>query len=141
MTSYSSLELQLFQIKLSSPVLCFIVYHPPKYNKDFLAGILVKYDHILILGDFNVHVCCESRPLVIDFLNLISSFHFSQCLSGPNHEGHILDLVLSLSSLSVSVDEICVTTYISDHLPVLFTLTLSCSVVKTKCPRVPPACH
>lgn len=46
-----------------------------------------------------------------------------QCVSGPTHvKGHTLDLVLSFG-LSVSVHEICDSACISDHLPVLFTLS------------------
>jgi len=70
-TSYASFELQLFELNPASPVLCTVVYRPPKCNKDFinyfsdfLSGIMVKYDRVLICGDSNVHVCCESKPLV-----------------------------------------------------------------------------
>ena len=62
---------------------------------DFVSGVTLKYDHFLIVGDFNVHVCCETRPLVRDFFNLIDSLNLTQ-FSEPTHEkGHILDLVLS----------------------------------------------
>lgn len=53
-------------------------------------------DRILILGDFNIHVCCPSNALAKDFLNLINSFNLVQSVTGPTHEhGHTLDLVLS----------------------------------------------
>lgn len=79
-----------------------MVYRPPKYNKDFindfsvfLAEIMPKYDSVLIVGDFDVHVCCTDTPMVKDFLHLIDSFNLTQSVSGPTHEhGHILDLVL-----------------------------------------------
>ena len=67
-------------------------------------------------------------------LCLIDSFDFIQWVSGPTHEkGHSLDLILSYG-LSVSISEICATTCISDHLPVLFTLTLPCPVDKPSAP-------
>jgi len=48
----------------------------------------------IIVGDFNVHVCCETRPLVKDFFNLIDSLNLTQSISEPTHDkGHILDLV------------------------------------------------
>ena len=72
--TYSSFELQLFAVEFASPVLCAVVYRPPKYNKgfihefsEFLADILPKYDKILICGDFNVHVCCPSDQFATDF--------------------------------------------------------------------------
>ena len=55
-------------------------------------------------------------------------------MAGPTHEkGHTLDLVLSFG-LSVSVDEICAATCISDHLPVLFTTTIPSAGVESRAP-------
>ena len=130
---FASFELQLFELILSFPVLCAVVYRPPKFNKDFihdfadfLSGLMVKYDHIIICGDFNVHVCCESQPLTRDFLNLLDSFSLKQAVSGPTHDkGHTLDLVLSYG-VSVSVDEICAMSF-SDHSPILFSMSVPCS--------------
>uniref|UniRef100_A0A3Q2WWY2 Reverse transcriptase domain-containing protein n=1 Tax=Haplochromis burtoni TaxID=8153 RepID=A0A3Q2WWY2_HAPBU len=98
-----------------------------------MAGIALKYDSFLILGDFNIHVCCDSKLLVKDFLNIIDSFNLTQWVSGPTHEkGHTLDLVLSHGL------EVCITDIselrISDHLPVLCTLTLRCSMDKSNAP-------
>ena len=52
-----------------------MVYQPLKYNKDslndfsdFLAEIRPKYDRVLIIGDFNVHVCCPDKPMAKGFL-------------------------------------------------------------------------
>lgn len=71
----------------SDPVLCAVIYRPPKYNKDFLnefsdflAGIMPNYDHVLFVGDFNIHVCCPEKPLVKDFFSLIDSFNLVQCV-------------------------------------------------------------
>ena len=87
---------------------------------------MVKYDHITICGDFNVHVCCESQPLTRDFLNLLDSFSLKQTVFGPTHEkGHTLDLVLSYG-VSVSVNEICAMSF-SDHSPILFSVSVPCS--------------
>ena len=127
---FSSFELLLFELTLSSPVLCAVVYRPPKFNKDFisdfaelLAELVVNYDYLLICGDFNIHVCCESQPMVRDFLNILDSFHFNQVVSGPTHEkGHTLDLVLS-SGFTVTVNDICEPSF-SDHCPVLFSALL-----------------
>ncbi len=97
-------------------LLCAVVYRPPKYNKnfiqdfaDFVAGIALIYDRFFyfIMGDFNIHVCCESKLLVKEFLSLIDSFNLTQSVTGPTHEkGHILDLVLSYG-LCITINEIC----------------------------------
>ena len=83
--AYSSFELQLFVMELACPVLCAVVYRPPKYNKDFfqefsefLADFLPKYDKLLICGDFNVHVCCLSDQFATDFKSLLASFNLIQ---------------------------------------------------------------
>lgn len=56
---------------------------------DFLAEYMPKYDRVLIVGDFNIHVCCPDMPMVKAFLNLIDSFNLVQCVTGPTHErGH-----------------------------------------------------
>lgn len=107
-----------------------MVYRPPKFNKDFVqdfadfvSGVTLKYDHFLIVGDFNIHVCCENRPLVKDFMNVIDSFNLMQSVQEPTHEkGHILDLVLSYG-LDIQITEIG-HTLLSDHSPSLCLLPL-----------------
>ncbi len=82
-------------------------------------------DNILILGDFNIHVCCPNKPMVSEFLQLVYSFNFMQFISNPTHEqGHILDLVLSLGLPICNVD---VLNYgLSDHMPVIFNVIMPC---------------
>ncbi len=132
-SSFTSFELSLFELGRSHTVLCAVVYRPPKYNKDFideffdfLAEIMLKYDSVLIVGDFNVHVCCPDKPMAKGFLNLIDSFNLVQSVSGPTQErGHTLVLVLSYG-LSVFNLEICDAAF-SDHMPVLFEVALACN--------------
>ncbi len=124
------------QIDSRNPVLCVLVYRPPKVNKNFiseftgfLGGIMMKYDRLVILGDFNIHICCPSNGLAREFLNLIDSFNLVQSVTGPTHKlGHTLDLVLSYG-LTVCDFEIMETGF-SDHKSVVFNITLSCSVGK-----------
>lgn len=97
----------------------------------FLAGIMPNYDSVLIIGDFNIHVCCPDKPLVKDFLSLIDSL--VQSVPGPTHEhGHTLDLVLSYG-LPVTDLEIC-DCALSDHMPVLFNIGLTHTAVKSGAP-------
>lgn len=91
---------------------------------DFLAGMMPQYDHVLLVGDFNIHVCCPDKPLVKDSFNLV------QCVTGPTHEhGHTLDLVLS-HGLSVSSLEICENALL-DHMPVLFEVVFSSTAINS----------
>lgn len=67
-------------------------------------------------------LCCDSKPLVKGFLVVLNSFNLTQPVVGPTHEkGHTLDLVMP-HHLNVCEEKIC-NTGISDHFPVLFTLT------------------
>lgn len=115
---FSSFELQLFQIKVhTGPIVCALIYRPPKSNKDFIqqfadfvSGLPPKYDRLLILGDFNIHVCCPSDTSAKDFfLNLVDSFNLLQHVHVPTQEhGYILDLVLSygLSICNIVIDDV-----------------------------------
>uniref|UniRef100_A0A3B4X257 Reverse transcriptase domain-containing protein n=1 Tax=Seriola lalandi dorsalis TaxID=1841481 RepID=A0A3B4X257_SERLL len=137
-SSFTSFELSLFELARPHTVLCAVVYRPPKYNKDFisdfsdfLAEIMPKYDRVLIVGDFNVHVCCPDKPMVKDFLNLIDSFNLVQSVCGPTKEhGHTLDLVLSYG-LPVFNLEICDALF-SEHMPVLFDVVVAGNTVKPR---------
>ncbi len=130
--SFSSFELSMFELGRSDPVLCTVLYRPPKYNRDFikdlsdfLAGVMTNYDRILCVGVFNVKVSCPSKPLAKDFTDLIDAFNFVQYVSRPTQEhGHTLDLVLShdLPILNVQVRD----AVFSDHMPVLFDFNLPC---------------
>ncbi len=80
-----------------------MIYHPLHSTKDFIkhfteliGNIATNYDRFLLVGDFNIHVCCPSNPLSHDFLNLIVAFNLSQWINDSTHiQGHTLDLVLS----------------------------------------------
>ncbi|XP_014865742.1 PREDICTED: uncharacterized protein LOC106931877 isoform X2 [Poecilia mexicana] len=137
-TSFPNFEFTSFEMRHVNPVFCAVVYRPPKYNKDFisdfsdfLSGIITNYEHVLIVGDFNIHVCCPDKPLVKDFLSLLDSFNLVQAVSSPTHEHrHTLDLVISCG-LPVTNLEICDSVF-SDHLPVLFSVSLTPAAVKTR---------
>ncbi len=34
---------------------------------DFLSTVISSTDSLLILGDFNIHICCPEKPLVKEF--------------------------------------------------------------------------
>lgn len=89
--SFTSTEPQLIHLNSSSALLIILIYWPPASNKfigefaDFLEAILTKHNCILILDDFNIHVCCSANAFAKDFLNLMSSLKFVQWVNGPTH--------------------------------------------------------
>jgi len=129
-TFYSSFEVQLLRLEFDDPVLLALVYRPPHLVKDFISEFtafmgecVTNYCNILLLGDFNIHVCCQSKPLTMEFLNLIDSFNMVQWVKDPTHShGHTLDLVLSHGVFITDVQVF--KTLISDHMPVMFSMSL-----------------
>lgn len=111
-----------------------VIYRPPTFYgvfiqefSDLLGLILPKFYKPLIIGEFNIHICCANYLLAKDFLDVIDSYNLTQSVHGPTHEhGHTLDLVI-FYGLPVSIIEIC-ECWISDHLPVLLRSTVSSMV-------------
>lgn len=82
--SHSSFKLQLFQMNLDCPGLFAVIYQSLKFIKDFiyefsdfLAGIMPKYNRILILGNFNIHICFF--PSLTKTLFTLMSWRISIC--------------------------------------------------------------
>ncbi len=129
-TAFSSFEAQLLHLDWNGPVCLGAIYRPLHSSKVFIqhfteliGNIATNYDRFLLVGDFNIHVCCPSNPLSHDFLNLIDAFNLSQWINDSTHiQGHTLDFVLSYG-LDV-IDIVLSDFLISDHKPILFSLTL-----------------
>lgn len=137
--SYSSFEIQCVTLQSASFVLfCGLIYRPPNLGggfvndfSDFLTSVVPLYDCMLLLGDFNVHVCCPGRPLVAEFCNVLDSFGFIQHMNQPTHVlGHTLDLIMSYGT---PVDNVCIENHsFSDHKPIVFTIPVVSSVAVNK---------
>lgn len=122
--NFSSFESLGFMINGKAPLLCVLIYRPTKSNSGFIqefsdlsALIMPSFDRVLILGDFNIHVCCPSgSSFIMDFIHIVHSFNLAQSVEGPTHlKGHTLDmfcpLVLFLiASISVRIAFVCLTT-------------------------------
>ncbi len=73
---YKSFELQLFTLDLKFPLLVALIYRSLKHNTDFLndfadflGEFTPKYEKLMILADFNVHVCCTQ-----------AMYYFAKCI-------------------------------------------------------------
>lgn len=130
--------MQLFQISLANPITVALIYRPPKHNSEFInefaafvGDLVIANDKILLIGDFNIHVCCTSLTLSREFLNLIESFDLVQWVSDPTHQqGHTLDLILT-HGLHVSDITISNANF-SDHMPVFFSIPYSSQTLKNQ---------
>ncbi len=128
---YSSFELQLFVLELDNPMATSVIYRPPKPHKDFINEFsdFFYFDRLLILGDFNIHVCCPNNLLAREFFSLIDSFDLAQLVNVPTHmHGHTLDLVLShgLSVRDFAIDDHA----ISDHKPITFRVPTNINIAR-----------
>ena len=60
---------------------------------EFLSYFMSKFDRVLILGDFNIHVCCPTQGFITDFLDVLDYFNLTQAVNEPTHsKGHLLTL-------------------------------------------------
>lgn len=78
------------------------------FARDFselLVSVMPRIDRVLILGDFNIHICYPSGSSFIkDFMDLVKSSNLTWSAESLTHpEGHAPDIV---SSCGFSLDSI-----------------------------------
>ncbi|KAI2646730.1 RNA-directed DNA polymerase from mobile element jockey [Labeo rohita] len=99
------------------------VYRPPgpytdflKEFAEFLSELLVNFDKVLIVGDFNIHVDNTNDALGLAFTDLINSFGVKQNVTGPTHRfNHALDLIISHGIDLTDIDIVPQSDDVSDH--------------------------
>ena len=100
---------------------CVTIYRPPNSVIGFLdefserlSSLVVNFDRVIIVGDFNIHFDTLSNSFAQDFLNICNSFNFVQhVVSRPTHNhGHTLDLVLTLD---LPLNSLNTNDFASDH--------------------------
>lgn len=89
--------------------------------------MLPCYDKFLNVGDFNIHVCCPSKPMAREFLDLIEAFNLTHVTCSMHVLGHTLD---TYGFLVKNVNVIVKDAVFSDHAPVIFDLSMA---VDMKC--------
>ena len=94
---------------------------------DLLTTLCTTSAHIIILGDFNIHVDTPSCHLAAEFLHLLDCLNLTQYVVVPTHtRGHALDLVITNSTLinNLLVFDLGVSDHkaISMVLPILYPL-------------------
>ena len=119
----------LVQISSSRKIRVVIVYRPP-FSKNhrvpmgtflrefssYMESIILSNDHLLILGDFNIHMDVSTDADTAKFVDLLESLGLEQHVSGPTHtHGHTLDLVITrkMENIIACPPRFC--RYFSDH--------------------------
>ncbi len=119
-------------LSVSAPLFTAVatVYRPPKTNTDFLSEfsdilsfLCLKFERILLLGDFNIHIYIKDSTITKYVLSLWECFELNQLVDCPTHnKGHTLDLVISNGSFvsQLSTSDLG----LSDHQAVFFNMEL-----------------
>lgn len=88
-----------------------------------------RSDDFMILGDFNIHICCPSKPL--DVFMPCGLFNLVQSVTAPTHQkGHTLVLSSGFTVSNIEIRDVGV----SDHFMILFESIMFCSPVSTPKP-------
>ena len=124
-------EFVVWQINLKEekPVYLLGIYHPSPselhkytitaFTDEFLekyVEIGVKYNSMLVVGDFNIHVEDVINGDAEQFIDRCKAIGLDQHVNfATHHHGHTLDLVLTELSSAIQVSNIKPGEYISDH--------------------------
>uniref|UniRef100_A0A8C4RJ50 Reverse transcriptase domain-containing protein n=1 Tax=Erpetoichthys calabaricus TaxID=27687 RepID=A0A8C4RJ50_ERPCA len=144
--NFTSFEAFILNIKTDSNTIIVLVYRPPgPYSlfmsefSNLLSDLAINYDHVVLMGDFNVHIDVETDTFSKWFTYLLNSVGFCQNVKGPTHNhNHTLDLIITYK---VEIQNLIITPLnevISDHYLITFDLVLPLrthSQIKTKTVR------
>ncbi|XP_058233585.1 uncharacterized protein LOC131344990 [Hemibagrus wyckioides] len=106
------------------------VYKPPGpygvFLNEFshsLSDILISFDKVLIVGDFNIHVDKANDALGLAFIDLLNFFGVKQNINSPTHRfTHTLDLVISHGTDVSDITVLPQSDDITDHHLLVYTL-------------------
>ena len=119
----------LVQISSSLKIRVVKVYRPP-HSEDhrvpmvtflsefssYMESIILSKDHLLILGDFNIHMDVSTNADTVKFMDLLESLGLEQHVRGPTHtHGPTLDLVITRKMENIIARPPRVCRYFSDH--------------------------
>ena len=129
-----------FKDKEGNNTCCSCIYRTEDLNEsfftdldDFIGSIFVKFSHILICGDLNIHLDHVTSSYTVKMNEIVSSYGLYQYVSEPTHRlGHLLDVVIC-SNKVIDDKSINVINNINalfpkmDHFPIVFDLSHSYS--------------
>src|SRR6266516_2845072 len=87
------------------------------------GGLATSNGHVIITGDFNIHVNDPNSPSSKNFSNLLNDFSLKQHISFPTHShGNTLDLLITHSSSTIISAIDSTDPSLSDHRAILFSI-------------------
>ena len=105
---FKTFEILDANVRSSSVMIRLIViYRPPNscisdFLTDFsklMEGLIHANGHLIIVGDFNIHVDNPRDHDALKFVNILNSFGLEQHVNIPTHDkGHTLDLIITRAS-------------------------------------------
>ena len=91
----------------------------------YLEEVIVSNGHLVMLGDFNIHIDNALNNECIEFSRVLTSFDLQQHVAKSTHTaGHLLDLIITRSDTALNPSVDVLDHAISDHFTVLCELTL-----------------
>ena len=91
----------------------------------YMESLVLSKDHLLLVGDFNLHVDVADDADATKFLDLIDSLGLKQHVNKPTHiHLHTLDLVITRTTSTIIQSIPRVDRYFSDHACVIGHLTI-----------------
>ena len=83
---------------------------------ELFTTLIPKYDNIMLLGDFNMHIEDISNTDNIIFSDTMEALGLIKHIKSPTHkQGSILDLIFSETNSQLGMSNCQVNNYISDH--------------------------
>ncbi|KAJ0037001.1 hypothetical protein NQD34_005678 [Periophthalmus magnuspinnatus] len=137
--NYTYLSFESLALSITCPnwknqkaVIFIIIYRPPGPYADFLtefsdfiSSLVLNWERIVIVGDFNIHVDNGSDCLSNAFGALLDGIGFTQSVNKPTHcHNHTLDLVLTYG---IEINDLIVlpqNPILSDHFLITFHFIL-----------------
>ena len=132
-SEWASFEVIECLSQASPPLRVSVVYRPPTHGNDFISfmhdfaeyldhSVLLR-GHLVITGDFNIHLDDAASRECIEFTELLQSFGLVQHVQQPTHKaGHLLDLVITKEDYDMRPSVVVFDQCLSDH------YTLSCTL-------------
>ena len=114
-------------ITYNTPIHLIGLYHPASTNgitttmfldeiMELLMTLIPKYNNILLLGDFNMHIEDISNADNIIFNDTMEVLGLIQHVKSSTHrQGNTLDLIFSEANGQLQMSNCQVNSYISDH--------------------------